>query len=70
MMTIRCTLVRSVIHDGFFAAAGTPVRLEGMSGTGQVRCAVAAVVGEQGEIRDDFVIHVLPEDLKFDGLIR
>ena len=69
-MTIRCTLARSVLHDGFFAAAGTPVRLEGMSGTGKVRCVAAAVLGEQGEIKDDFVMLVLPEDLKFDGLIR
>lgn len=67
-MTISCTLVRSVVNNGFFAATGTPVRLEGLNSDGKVKCVASAVIGSGGEVRREFPIEVLPEDLRFEGV--
>lgn len=67
-MAMSCTLVRSVFYDGWLSPSNTPVVVLGVTSEGKARCRVNAAVGPKGEVRNDIVVEVLPEDLMFQAI--
>lgn len=64
-MPMNCLLTRSVVSEGWLSPARTPVVVLAVTNHGKIRCRSMASVGPNGEVRDDKVIEVLPEELRF-----
>lgn len=67
-MAMICTLTRSVLCEGWLSPANTPVTVLGVTREGKARCQAKAAVGPDGDTRNDIVIEVLPEEIRFEAL--
>lgn len=64
-MAMNCALTRSVLFEGWLSPAKTPVVVLGVTGEGKARCLARSAVGPNGDVKDDMIIEVLPEELVF-----
>lgn len=67
-MAMICTLTRSVLCEGWLSPAKTPVAVLGVTREGKARCRADASVGPNGDTRNDLIIEVLPEEIRFESL--
>lgn len=67
-MAMNCTLTRSVLSEGWLSPMNTPVVVLGVTKEGKCRCRATAAAGTNGEVRDDLIIEVLPEEIRFEAL--